>query len=289
MWLVIKVDRDIISVLTLLDGRQEGHPACKNWVVRYWHGYLSGARCKLFAYGPGYATATPSSLAPVKEWFTFLVLAYPGCPGKRPLNRCSSGSGRHHAHNHFDNCGRHLIKTAQNCGRSICGCKSCSCSHNGPHSAIQKCRQNVRYWQIIVGNMISNNVTPSSMQENSGSEWTNCECTMSCVNSKSCCDVASSHGNSRTATSSELISNNSFMAFTIQPDLSINTHVNNSFMAFTIQQTCQSTHISTRVSQTPPAAGAATTTTTASTTSLLLKTVQLMSVVLLTRPQLTLR
>jgi len=29
----------------------EGHPACKNWVVRYWHGYLSGVRYKWFAYG----------------------------------------------------------------------------------------------------------------------------------------------------------------------------------------------------------------------------------------------
>ena len=29
------------SALTLLVGRQEEHPACKNWVVRYWHGYLS--------------------------------------------------------------------------------------------------------------------------------------------------------------------------------------------------------------------------------------------------------
>jgi len=29
-------------------------------------------------------------LAPVNpESFTFLVPAYPGCPGKRPLNRCS--------------------------------------------------------------------------------------------------------------------------------------------------------------------------------------------------------
>jgi len=45
---------------------EEGHPACKNWVVRYWRGYLSGARCKWFAYGPADATATPSSLAPVK-------------------------------------------------------------------------------------------------------------------------------------------------------------------------------------------------------------------------------
>ena len=30
-------------------------------------GYLSGARCKLFAYGPADATATPSSLAAVKS------------------------------------------------------------------------------------------------------------------------------------------------------------------------------------------------------------------------------
>jgi len=26
------------------------------------------------------------------EWFTFLVPAYPGCPGKNPLNGCSSRS-----------------------------------------------------------------------------------------------------------------------------------------------------------------------------------------------------
>jgi len=52
---------------TLLVGRQEEHPACKNWVVRYWRGYLSGARCKWFAYGPADATATPSSLTPVKS------------------------------------------------------------------------------------------------------------------------------------------------------------------------------------------------------------------------------
>ena len=45
------------SALTLLVGRQEGHPACKNRVVGYWRGYLSGARCRL-AYGPADATAT---------------------------------------------------------------------------------------------------------------------------------------------------------------------------------------------------------------------------------------
>jgi len=45
------------SALTLLVGRQEGHPVCKNRVVGCWRGYLSGARCRL-AYGPADATAT---------------------------------------------------------------------------------------------------------------------------------------------------------------------------------------------------------------------------------------
>jgi len=39
---------------------------------RYWHGYLSGVRCKGFAYGPADATATPSSLAPVKSRMVYL-------------------------------------------------------------------------------------------------------------------------------------------------------------------------------------------------------------------------
>ena len=45
------------SALTLLVGRQEGHPACKKLSGGCWHGYLSGARCRL-AYGPADATAT---------------------------------------------------------------------------------------------------------------------------------------------------------------------------------------------------------------------------------------
>ena len=44
------------SALTLLVGWQEGHLACKDRVVGCWHGYLSGARCRL-AYGPADATA----------------------------------------------------------------------------------------------------------------------------------------------------------------------------------------------------------------------------------------
>ena len=44
------------SVLTRLGGRNGIRPV-KNWVVGCWHGYLSGARCRL-AYGPADATAT---------------------------------------------------------------------------------------------------------------------------------------------------------------------------------------------------------------------------------------
>jgi len=73
--------------LKLLIGQQERHPACKNWVVRCWHGCLSGARCKWFAYGPADATATPSSLAPVKSRMVYLSGA--GLPKR---NGCSSTS-----------------------------------------------------------------------------------------------------------------------------------------------------------------------------------------------------
>jgi len=45
------------SVLTLLVGRQEGHPACKQLSGGVLACYLSGARCRL-AYGPADATAT---------------------------------------------------------------------------------------------------------------------------------------------------------------------------------------------------------------------------------------
>jgi len=46
------------SALTLLARRQEELLARKNWVMGYWHGYLSGVWCMWFAYGPADATAT---------------------------------------------------------------------------------------------------------------------------------------------------------------------------------------------------------------------------------------
>ena len=35
------VSFDAFRALALLVGQQEGHPACKNWVVKYWRGYVS--------------------------------------------------------------------------------------------------------------------------------------------------------------------------------------------------------------------------------------------------------
>jgi len=63
----------------MLVGQLEGHLACKNWVVGCWHGYLSGARCKL-AYDPADATATHCLFALVKS-----RLVLPGTPGQRAI------------------------------------------------------------------------------------------------------------------------------------------------------------------------------------------------------------
>ena len=81
----INADSTAFSALTLLVGRRKGIWPVKNWAVGCWHGYLSGARCRL-AYGPADATATQCLLLQIG--FTFLVPAHPGSPGKGPLNVC---------------------------------------------------------------------------------------------------------------------------------------------------------------------------------------------------------
>ena len=64
----------------LLVGQQEGHPACKNWVVGCWHGYLPGQGADLHM-----AQLTPLSFAvscssksrlvlPFWYWLTKVVL-----------------------------------------------------------------------------------------------------------------------------------------------------------------------------------------------------------------------
>jgi len=76
------------SALTQLVGQQEGHPACKNWVVGCWHGYRSGARCRL-----AYTQLMPLPLSGVTMgWLLHLVvvggpptvLFYVKSEGRRP-------------------------------------------------------------------------------------------------------------------------------------------------------------------------------------------------------------
>ena len=75
-----------ISDLTMLVGHQEEHTAGKKLSDEVQCGYLSGARCRLFAHGPADANdiANPviSSLIQIQTGFTFLVLAYSGCARK---------------------------------------------------------------------------------------------------------------------------------------------------------------------------------------------------------------
>ena len=68
--------------------QQEGHPACKNWALGCWHGYLSGVRCRL-AYSPADAAAT-HCVSSVKSrlvlpfWYRPIRVV----PEKGPLNGC---------------------------------------------------------------------------------------------------------------------------------------------------------------------------------------------------------
>jgi len=77
------------SALTLLVGRQEGHLACKNWMVRYWRGYLSRARCKWWSswchcHPITYCFSKIQNGLPFWCRLTQIVLE------KRPLNGCIS-------------------------------------------------------------------------------------------------------------------------------------------------------------------------------------------------------
>jgi len=87
--------REILSTINVLpsvlwrcwsDVRKSVRPV-KNRVMRCWRGYMSGARCKWFAYDPADATATASSLASLKSRLVswFLVPSYSGCPWKEAV------------------------------------------------------------------------------------------------------------------------------------------------------------------------------------------------------------
>jgi len=77
------------SALTLLVGRQEGHPACKklSGEVLAWLSVWSEVQtCIAYAHLMP-LPLTVSCFSKIQIGFTFLVPAYPGCPGKRAVKR----------------------------------------------------------------------------------------------------------------------------------------------------------------------------------------------------------
>ena len=82
------------SALTLLFGRQEGHPACKK--IEWWGAGVvicleRGADLHIAQLMP--LPLTVSCFSKIQIDFTFLVPAHPGSPGQRTVKRvcvCSS-------------------------------------------------------------------------------------------------------------------------------------------------------------------------------------------------------
>ena len=77
-----------VSALTLLVGRQEGHPACKK--TEWWDAGVvicleQGADLHMAQLMPLPLTVSCSNK--IQIGFTFLVPAYPGSPGKRAVKR----------------------------------------------------------------------------------------------------------------------------------------------------------------------------------------------------------
>ena len=76
------------SALTLLVGRQEGHPACKKtewWVASVVICLERGADLHMAQLMP--LPLTVSCYSKIQIGFTFLIPAHPGSPGKRAVKR----------------------------------------------------------------------------------------------------------------------------------------------------------------------------------------------------------
>jgi len=73
--------------LTLLVGRQEGHPACKKLSggVLVWLSVWSEVDLHMAQLMPLPLTVSCSSK--IQIGFTFLVPAYPGCPGEETIKQ----------------------------------------------------------------------------------------------------------------------------------------------------------------------------------------------------------
>ena len=112
------------SALKLLVGRQEEHPACKNWVMRCWCGICleRGADCLRMVQLIPLHPKTLLSLASLKSrlvlpfWYrlTQAVLE------KRPLNGCSSSSSSSLSHTCF-----HAVPSSQLIVTPLAECSLC--------------------------------------------------------------------------------------------------------------------------------------------------------------------
>jgi len=72
------------SALTLLVGRQEGHPACKKW----WDGGGEYCLVRMAWHAAGWQVCLPlltNLPCTIKSWSSLLALARPGGPKKRAV------------------------------------------------------------------------------------------------------------------------------------------------------------------------------------------------------------
>jgi len=89
IWIVVALFiRAPFSALTLLVGRQEGHPACKKLsggLLLWLSVWSEGADLHMAQLMP--LPLTVSCYSKIQIGFTFLVLAYPGGPRKRAFKQ----------------------------------------------------------------------------------------------------------------------------------------------------------------------------------------------------------
>ena len=75
---------DASSALTLLLGRQEGHPVCKNWVVGCWHAVWIKVQTCIWP-SCCHCHSLVSCFSKIQIGFTFLVPAHLGSTGRRAV------------------------------------------------------------------------------------------------------------------------------------------------------------------------------------------------------------
>ena len=87
--IIITCTGSAFSALTLLVGRQDGHPACKK--LQWWGTGVVISLERVVDLHVAQLMPLPltvSCFRKIQIGFTFLVPAHPGSPGKGPLNGC---------------------------------------------------------------------------------------------------------------------------------------------------------------------------------------------------------